>query len=773
MSNVSHSLHARYPTNHVDFIRQFTEQEIQEKIAKKQRPKPLTAEQRIALRGQLGRKRRLNPRFAEQTKLNISRILPKWKNYCESSKMGPWEEALLKADKLIAMDFILFICDNYKIKSENTSWVYFRQYKQLYTSVTGASMSRDESREIKNFHDTIVASRHGLRPPNTDGKPVMGSYGLLHLLIFNIGYDTKTFPIEGHRVQLAGCWIFLASTGARPAEIVDNEKSRPNDGSYEELWFPKTKANDDETADDEHSRLLEEMLCRETVGRGRPKALCYEDVSLMVVRHPTTKENVLCMAVKFIHHKGVDNKPKPTIFFFTMTRRVIFCPVTIMISLALRDKAFHAPGLDSVHQVFRIKNIGPVNCTHFRWKDSMLKIPIFRRYEGNSLSSNRPLQYSTLRDELKREWHDAGNEEDIDLKAFRRMAANGINSKAPDTVRDQAMRHDPKWATFNSAYINEKVEFHVQNAILDEPLEEDLIQLWSHMSMTRDPRAASNMVPDEVWRNMQPDTEITKLKLQRERLKGARFRVEGRDDEAQIRALGRQIKSKTAQRDKKVKIGYRKYYFRNRSTWDIERQLRGEVEDDEEEEEYVAPAIKLHIPERAELAEILINQPDNPSLKDITKIRVRAAELMTILNNKRETVRSTRIQRRKHAELMVKEELSELNSFPLLMKKTQCPECIGDARLSRNERIFEYCRPTVMNDHFDNEHLKEKERAEQDRQPIPCMHPMCQEEETKFNSLDQYRNHVQSVHTVLLRTSERVEHRRAKKSRLRQLRRSG
>lgn len=68
---------------------------------------------------------------------------------------------------------------------------------------------------------------------------------------------------------------------------------------------------DSEECDDEKSRLLEGMITQETEGRGRPKALCYEDVSLIVVRHPDTGQDVLAMAIKFIHHKGADNKPKP------------------------------------------------------------------------------------------------------------------------------------------------------------------------------------------------------------------------------------------------------------------------------------------------------------------------------------------------------------------------------------------------------------------------------------------------------------------------------
>jgi hypothetical protein len=68
---------------------------------------------------------------------------------------------------------------------------------------------------------------------------------------------------------------------------------------------------EDDKAQDEDSKLLEDMLSQKTTGRRRPKALCYEDIMLMVMRHPETGEDVLAMAAKLIHHKGADNKPKP------------------------------------------------------------------------------------------------------------------------------------------------------------------------------------------------------------------------------------------------------------------------------------------------------------------------------------------------------------------------------------------------------------------------------------------------------------------------------
>jgi hypothetical protein len=73
------------------------------------------------------------------------------------------------------------------------------------------------------------------------------------------------------------------------------------------------------------------------------------------------------------------------------------------------------------------------------------------------------------------------------------------------------MQHDPKWATFNSAYINEKVKFDLQNTFLDEPLEDSLITLFTYISIMRDPRASYNMVPEEVWNALLPDPDIIKL----------------------------------------------------------------------------------------------------------------------------------------------------------------------------------------------------------------------------------------------------------------------
>ena len=161
--------------------------------------------------------------------------------------------------------------------------------------------------------NVFPCTRYSLRPPYTLGKDVANADSLLVLLTFNIRYDTSIFSWEGHRVQLPGCYLGLAFTGARPAEFVDREKKGDDDECLKEIFSQNVIGSipdDEDKAPDEHSRLLEEMISQEHEGRGRPKALCYEDILLMVVCHPETGEDVLAMSIRLAHHKGMENKPK-------------------------------------------------------------------------------------------------------------------------------------------------------------------------------------------------------------------------------------------------------------------------------------------------------------------------------------------------------------------------------------------------------------------------------------------------------------------------------
>lgn len=172
------------------------------------------------------------------------------------------------------------------------------------------------------YNRHVLVPQFGLRAPNIDAKPVVSAAGLEVLLVFNMAYDESIFPSERHRIQLPCCYKIMCYTGARPGELVDNERRKPKDGSTQKLFGSKVVSSpnanceadedeDNDVAPDEVSRRLDELLSAEPKSRGRPKALCYEDIHLMIVRHPRTGRAVPAMAIKFIHHKGADNRPKP------------------------------------------------------------------------------------------------------------------------------------------------------------------------------------------------------------------------------------------------------------------------------------------------------------------------------------------------------------------------------------------------------------------------------------------------------------------------------
>lgn len=99
------------------------------------------------------------------------------------------------------------------------------------------------------------------------------------------------------------------------------------------------------------------------------------------------------------------------------------------------------------------------------------------------------MSYAKLRDDMRRQSLEAGFEKHWTLKFARRGAANAANGNAPDAVRDQMLRHDPRFATFYDAYINEIAQLHLQNAFLEEEMEDLLFKMFAHVSLTRNLRA--------------------------------------------------------------------------------------------------------------------------------------------------------------------------------------------------------------------------------------------------------------------------------------------
>jgi hypothetical protein len=318
------------------------------------------------------------------------------------------------------------------------------------------------------------------------------------------------------------------------------------------------------------------------------------------------------------------------------------------------------------------------------------------------------------------------------------------------------MRHDPRWTTFFDVYLNQTVEWDLVNSTMRKELQTQFIKEMAHEGLNRDPRAIRNMVPDEVWNNMPPDPEIVALEQQRKKLKAGSYRIAGTEQEEEIRYLTHQISIKKNQRATRIKERYRSHFFANRPTWDIERQF-DKVETPEYE--YHGSTTVLSVPERAEVANLLCNQPQDQTDTEIHEYRNRAGDVMASLCGKREMAKH--VQRRTQVVTTHIKVESLVDPYPLLIGKAICPDCIGDETLTYEARMFKYSRPPVMNDHFENTHLGEKEKAISRGELIPCNHPKCQG--MTFEDLDHYRSHTVQVHGPELRSKEQVNQRRLRK----------
>jgi hypothetical protein len=72
--------------------------------------------------------------------------------------------------------------------------------------------------------------------------------------------------------------------------------------------------------------------------------------------------------------------------------------------------------------------------------------------------------------------------------------------------------------------------------------------------------------------------------------------------------------------------------------------------------------------------------------------------------------------------------------------------------LCQRKRTFRYCRPAVMNNHFERTHLKALRQAERENR-ITCKHPKCQMngEGLGLESMGHFRSHAQRIHGIWLR----------------------
>ena len=178
----------------------------------------------------------------------------------------------------------------------------------------------------------------------------------------------------------------------------------------------------------------------------------------------------------------------------------------------------------------------------------------------------------------------------------------------------------------------------------------------------------------------------------------------------------------------------------------MKRQLDKTVE-----EEDVEPVIQHQLEERTQLQQIICDFSRDLKPQDIVSRKVLAINFMTALASRQE------FQARKPrfapaSQVLIKKELDsnpflQPHDFPLVCQKTQCIVCIGNERLSYEERTRTFPRVSHMMDHVEKLHLRKQLAG----QRTICHHPVCKAEGLVLNSVMHFKNHVARVHGISLR----------------------
>ncbi|KAM7189730.1 Protein of unknown function (DUF3435) domain containing protein [Rhypophila sp. PSN 637] len=748
------------------------------------------------MRKKLNEEKFISPLDADNTKCNIYYIKKRFMRFCSQNNHGLWTKAIQtkNCDKGLIMTFLHWICKTYleprrkrrKRSKQNTVNQYWRDFKMLYRRTNkGKMINANDCAEMVKYIQGLLTEEFDLDKMPKE-KPVLGIDDLLLGLAHHWSRDRSVFPTEDNRLDLATIMLFQSYTAGRPAEFVDGTKSRgrkdplldepedhlvtdavnqlgpdlnetnPDDAlnspedteidteeSEEHSVFDvmeDTEVDDNEPdesrssheAENEPESLEETDEFGDTVRKH--KALCYEDITLWVVKDPNRGgRDVLAMEVYLRHHKGADRKPKPTMFLFREHPLAILCPLSHILARAIRDDAIDTAGYTSAEPFFSTN-----------LSKNAAKRPVFRKsvrttFGGWEKSETEPMKYATYAFYLDRIGRDLGSEEKWTSYCMRRGNINAIIEKAPNAVVDQVARHDPNTGCKENAY-----------SATEHPSADGLTRAFTHMSIRCNPEVPKE-IPKEEFDKLPQDPSIVELRRTVTRQwisirQQYRFiKTAPEDVVKEYRQLQRNLKNAEKSFRDEITEVFREAYRCRVHDEELERQLNGKVAKEAAEQTVIHQLEK-----RNQLQVILCDFNTDLDLHQNTKRKIRAINLMVSLASRRETRQphvSATFEDGTPEDLPEGEPPSNSEKIPVVIDPRQCIYCIGNTALPSAVRLRKFSKRSNMMAHVENVHLKHAPIVGR----FVCHHPDCKYLGDFLRDLDHFKAHVQTVHGPRLR----------------------
>jgi hypothetical protein len=196
---------------------------------------------------------------------------------------------------------------------------------------------------------------------------------------------------------------------------------------------------------------------------------------------------------------------------------------------------------------------------------------------------------------------------------------------------------------------------------------------------------------------------------------------------------------------------FRKDYFFRVHNEMMKKQLYRQSSKTMEDKEKDTFIIQYQLNERYQLQQVLCNFSKDLNPQDIASRKISAINLMIALASRQEL--QTRKPRSSPTNDVVAKESSAPDpfpppdEFPVVCAKTQCIICIGNDRLSYEQRTRSFRRVAHMWDHVENVHLRDLAVSGM----FICHHPMCKAEGLVLKNLMHFKSHVARAHGIELR----------------------
>jgi hypothetical protein len=283
------------------------------------------------------------------------------------------------------------------------------------------------------------------------------------------------------------------------------------------------------------------------------------------------------------------------------------------------------------------------------------------------------------------------------------------------------------------AYINQRVQCHVQAAFLGQPSAKALLKAVTHMSRHVDPRAPAGLTA-EAAAELRLDPEVGKLKELRDHLSREVQSQSGtikKAEQAGTKLYQMYKKASDALRCAKQKLVNsakkcsRTQYFNTIDTIEINKQLEDHTQLGLDADEWTAPVVEHQLKERQEVASLI--PVDMTQLDDQTKVehRIRTGNALLALCRKKEPPRRRKPARSEPAPPPASQTCA----------KTQCIFCF------RNGNFHHFSSVYKARDHVEV-HLS----TYREDDSIPCPEGGCAKKGTLLQGRMHCKSHLAQTH---------------------------